>query len=58
MCSETLTELEQAINADPTYADLRHLLGAHYAQQGLSCWAPLDAVADGAAVKLSGATRH
>jgi tetratricopeptide (TPR) repeat protein len=29
-----LIDLEQAVHADPDNADLRHLLGAHYAQLG------------------------
>jgi tetratricopeptide (TPR) repeat protein len=34
MPSRSLSELEKAVGADPESADLRHLLGAHYAQVG------------------------
>ena len=35
MSTETVTELERAVGADPDNAALRHRLGAHYAQLGL-----------------------
>ena len=34
MSTRTLSELEQAVGADPDSPALRHLLGAHYAQIG------------------------
>jgi Flp pilus assembly protein TadD len=34
MTSQALTTLQQAVAADPDNADLRHLLGAHCAQNG------------------------
>jgi len=34
MTLRTLSELEQAVGADPDSPALRHLLGAHYAQIG------------------------
>ena len=34
MASTTLEELERKVSADPRNADLRHLLGAQYAEEG------------------------